>query len=279
VIATKYTGNPKTFLRLKGALPPGEGVSANGGGNSRKSMVENLDASLKRLGTGYVDIFYVHFWEYTTPIEEVVRSLDDVVRSGKALYVAVSDTPAWVISRSNTISELRGLSPYIGLQTRYNLLDRSMEGELGPMAETLGLGIVPWGILAEGYLTGKHKKDQKMESSGRNESVGKHMTEEKNQKILAEVLKIAEEIGRTPAQVSLNWMLQKPVTSPIVGAKNVAQLEDNLKALEFVLTPDQMKRLNEVSAPAHAFPASMLARMPFFVDGGYKVKRPAYPWL
>jgi aryl-alcohol dehydrogenase-like predicted oxidoreductase len=165
VLATKYTAHPKFSPT---AQKGGEQLFPNGGGNSRKSMVENLDASLKRLGTGYVDVFYVHNWEGQTPFEEVMRGLDDVVRSGKALYAAVSDIPAWCLGRANTMAELRGWSKFIALQTRYNLCDRSFEVELGPACEEFGMSVCAWGALAEGFLTGKHSKDQKMEGSGRN---------------------------------------------------------------------------------------------------------------
>jgi len=159
VIATKYSAHTKFHPT---ARKTGEILSPNGGGNSKKSLVENVDASLKRLGTGYIDVLYMHNWENgVTPIHEFMRSMDDVVRSGKVLYIALSDTPAWVAARAQTMAELRGWSTFIGLQTRYNLLDRSLEVELGPMALELGMSILPWGALAEGFLTGKHKKDEK----------------------------------------------------------------------------------------------------------------------
>jgi len=159
VIATKYSAHTKFHPT---ARKTGEILSPNGGGNSKKSLVENVDASLKRLGTGYIDVLYMHNWENgLTPIHEFMRSMDDVVRSGKVLYIALSDTPAWVAARAQTMAELRGWSTFIGLQTRYNLLDRSLEVELGPMALELGMSILPWGALAEGFLTGKHKKDEK----------------------------------------------------------------------------------------------------------------------
>jgi len=272
VVATKFTANPLFSVKSKGKLPEGTLINPNGGGHSKKSMVENLDASLKRLGTNYVDIFYVHCWEFKVPAEEVIRNLDDCVRSGKALYVAVSDSPAWIISKANTVASLRGWSPFIGLQTRYNLLDRSMESELGPMADEFNLGIIPWGVLAEGFLTGKHQKDAPEAASGRKESNVRHFSKERNVAILEEVKKIAAEIGRTPAQVTLNWTLQKPVTSPLVGAKTVQQLQDNLGALDFTLTAEQMSRLNTISVPEPAFPMSMIGNVSFFTDAGGKVK-------
>jgi len=272
VIATKYTSNPKFRIAMSGKLAPGERVSPNGGGNSRKSMVENLDESLKRMGLGYVDIFYVHAWEFRTPVEEVMRGLDDCVRSGKVLYVAISDSPAYVVSQANTIASFRGWSPFIGLQTRYNLLDRSYEFDLAHMIEDQGLGVIPWGALAEGFLTGKHAKDAVDPNSGRKDSIGRLINDEKNFAILEEVKKVAGEVKRTPAQVALNWLLEKG-TTPLIGASNVAQLEDNLGALDFRLSPEQFQRLNAVSAPTPIFPYSFYVRSSIFVDAGLKIQK------
>jgi len=227
-------------------------MNPNAGGNHRKSLVENLDASLKRLNMSYVDILYVHVYEYRTPVEEIMRSLDDVVRSGKSLYIAVSDIPSWALARANTMAELRGWSSFIGLQTRYNLLNRSMEFDLQPACAELNVGIVPWACVAEGFLTGKYKKESLPQSlGGRNRSVTAHAKYDKNWEILDEVIAISKEINRTPTQVALNWIQQKPgVTSPLIGARNVTQLEENLKTLEFKLTPEQMERLDKVSKPS-----------------------------
>ncbi|CAB5357115.1 unnamed protein product [Rhizophagus irregularis] len=248
VIATKYSGNVTAVQKDKRFNP-------NSGGNHRKSLVENLDGSLKRLNISYVDILHIHFYEYRTPIEEFMRSLDDVV-----LYVAVSDIPSWGLARANTIAELRGWSPFIGLQTRYNLLDRSLEFDLQPACAELDVGILPWGIVAEGFLTGKYTRESAaaLKPEARGFSVAIHTKIEKNWKILEEVTTISKEIDRTPVQVALNWVQQKPgITSPIIGARTVTQLEENLKTLEFKLTPEQMKRLDEVSKPAEIpFPHS-----------------------
>ncbi|GBB85841.1 hypothetical protein RclHR1_01230004 [Rhizophagus clarus] len=256
VIATKYSCNMTAMQNDKRLNP-------NFGGNHRKSLVENLDGSLKRLNMSYVDILYVHFYEYRTPIEEYMRALDDVVRSGKVLYVAISDIPSWALARSNTIAELRGWSPFIGLQSRYSLLDRSLEFDLQPACAELGVGIIPWGVVAEGFLTGRYTRESttnkgpsklefgsKMIDEYRNVSVKKHSKYEKNWEILDEVIAISKEINRSPVQVALNWIQQKPgITSPIVGSRTVTQLEENLKSLEFKLTPEQMKRLDDVSKP------------------------------
>jgi len=272
VVATKFTSNPDSMSWAKGrktTLP-----NPNGGGNHRKSLVENLDASLKRMNLLAVDILYVHFWEFSTPVESVMRNLNDVVSSGKAYHVAVSDVPAWVVSQANTIASLRGWSPFVGLQTRYNLLDRSYEFELGPMACSLGLGTMPWGCLAEGFLTGKHVGKPE-ESSGRKEAVGRHLSNPKNSEILSQVQNIATNIGQTPGNVALNWLLQKKtIASPIIGARTVEQLEDNIKCLDFKLSRQQIDQLDQVSTPSFVpFPNSAAARLPMFADGGAKILR------
>ncbi|CAB4441402.1 unnamed protein product [Rhizophagus irregularis] len=270
VIATKYTCN-NTFMQKERRFNP------NFGGNHRKSLVENLDESLKRLNMSYVDILYVHIFEYRTPIEEMMRSLDDVVRSGKVLYVAASDIPSWAFTRGNTIAELRGWSPFIGLQARYNLLDRTSEFDLQPACAELGAGIIPWGIIADGFLTGKYTKESTIDvkSGYRNQAIAGHFKHEQNWKILDEVVAISKEINRSPVQVSLNWIQQKPgVTSPLIGARTVSQLEENLKSLEFKLTPEQMKRLDDVSQPTGRevpFPYSMTDSFDVFIGKNMQV--------
>jgi len=257
VVATKYSVNPQVFNKDRKET---DLVSPNLGGNSRKNLVESLDLSLKRLNMNYTDILYIHVWDQQTPTEEVVRACDDIIRSGKALYVGISDVPSWVVAKSNTIAELKGFSPYIVLQTRYSLIDRSMESDLGTMLQEYEMSSCVWGALAEGFLTGKHKKGEKLEASGRNESAAMHLSKEKNTRILEEVQKIAQEVGKSAAQVSLNWTAQRPNVIPIIGAKSAAQLEDNLGCLDFTLNADQMKRLNTVSAPEHNFPFTFYSR-------------------
>ncbi|CAG8718551.1 34639_t:CDS:10, partial [Gigaspora margarita] len=199
VLSTKYTMNATSLF-------PNAKFNPNAGGNHRKSLVENLDESLKRLGTGYIDLMYLHIWDFRTPIEEVMRSFDDVVRSGKVHYVAVSDTPAWVISRANTMAELRGWSQFIGLQSRYNLLNRSLEYDLQSACAELDVGIIPWGCVAEGFLTGRYTKESiaNLKKAGggslRNLSIFRSAENEQSWKILDEVTAIANEIKRTPAQ-------------------------------------------------------------------------------
>ncbi|GBB85840.1 hypothetical protein RclHR1_01230003 [Rhizophagus clarus] len=261
VIATKYTGNPTAMQKDKRFNP-------NQGGNHRKSLVENLDESLKRLNMSYVDILYIHFFEYRTPIEEFMRALDD------ALYIAASDIPSWALSRANTFAEVRGWSPFIGLQTRYNLLDRSLELDLQPACAELDIGILPWSIAADGFLTGKYTRESTTHptSEYRNNAIAKYAKFEKNWKILDEVVAISKEIDRPPVQVALNWIEQKPgITSPIIGAKNVNQLEENIKSLEFKLTPEQMKRLDDVSKPDLPFPYSLTDQLDKFIGKNIQV--------
>eukprot|EP00127_Corallochytrium_limacisporum_P005624 Clim_evm3s210 gene=Clim_evmTU3s210 len=275
VVATKYTIHSDMTMKDKTWRNP------NAGGNHRKSLVESLDGSLKRMGLGAVDMLYVHVWEYRTPVQEVMRALDDVIRSGKVYYAAVSDTPAWKISEANTMAELRGWSPFIALQTRYNLLDRSMEYDLEPMARDNGLGIVPWGILAEGVLTGKHRGGMD-NSTGRKDTVGLHLKNPRTEKIVDEVMTIAKETGKTGAQVSVNWMKRMGIDAPLVGARTVKQLEDNLGCLDFELSDDQMDRLNTVSNPdpnTIPFPYNRSQQITAMVDGGVKVDKGRMPTI
>jgi len=243
VLATKYT----LFMRRD---------DPNFSGNHRKNMVQALDASLKRLKTDYIDLYWLHAWDYTTPEEEVLRALDDMVRAGKILYVGISDTPAWIVSRMNAIAELRGWTQFVGLQIKYSLLERTVERELLPMARKLDIAVTPWGVLDGGILTGKYNK--KRDEAGRAQ-IYKSISDEKL-KIAAEVIKIAEEIGETPSQVALNWVRQQPgVIIPIIGAKTEGQLKDNLECLKFSLNDDQLNKLDEVSKVELGFPHEFLS--------------------
>ena len=242
VIATKYTGATRSR-------------DVNASGNNRKNMMDAVHASLKRLGTDYIDLYWVHARDFTTPIEEVMRGLDDLVRQGKILYAGISDTPAWEVSRANMLATLRGWTPFVGLQIRYSLLDRAVERELLPMARTLDLAITPWDTLGSGILTGKYNRDAS--SEGRAALRGKVGDRELG--IAAEVIQVAEKIGRSPAQVALNWVRQqRGVIVPLVGAKTRAQLDDNLGCLEFELAPEDVARLDAVSRIELGFPHDFL---------------------
>ena len=246
VVATKYT-----------LYQPDRKGDVLASGNSRKNMFESLEGSLKRLKTDYIDLYWVHAWDFMTPYEEVMRALDDMVRAGKILYIGISDTPAWVVSRCNTLAELRGWSSFVALQVEYSLLQRTPERELLPMANALDLAFTPWAPLAGGALTGKYlsKKDNeptrlKPESARLNE---------RNTEIAREVQRIAGEMGVSATQVALNWVRQqKGVIIPIVGARKETQIIDSLDCLNFKLPDEFVKRLDEVSKIELGFPHDFL---------------------
>jgi aryl-alcohol dehydrogenase-like predicted oxidoreductase len=233
----------------------------NAGGNHRKNMVQALEASLKRLGTDYVDLYWVHAWDFTTSPEELMRGLDDLVRAGKVLYVGVSDTPAWVVSRAVTLAELRGWTPFTALQIKYSLLERTPERELLPMARALDLAVTPWSVLGTGLLTGKYRRgqadaDDRLARSGRADEV-----DARSQGIVDAVLAVSEEIGCTPSQVAIAWLLDRPgVILPLVGARRPEQLADNLGALDVALDAAQRQRLDDASAVSLGFPHDFLAQ-------------------
>jgi aryl-alcohol dehydrogenase-like predicted oxidoreductase len=242
VLATKYTGGMR-------------GRDVNATGNSRKNMMDSVHASLTRLNTDYIDLYWVHARDYLTPIEEVMRGLDDLVGQGKVLYVGVSDTPAWVVSQANTIARFRGWSPFVGLQIRYSLVDRTVERELLPMARALDLAVTPWGIVGSGVLTGKYNRDADAEGRARMRG----QISERNLTIAAEVMSVAQELGATPSQVAIAWVRAgEGNIIPLVGARTAEQLAENLGALEVSLSDEQLQRLNEASAIERGFPHDML---------------------
>jgi aryl-alcohol dehydrogenase-like predicted oxidoreductase len=252
VIATKYS-------TLRDPRDP------NSGGASRKSLLGALETSLRELRTDYIDLLYVHVWDETTPVEEVLRSLDDVVRQGKVRYIGLSNTPAWQVARMQTIADLRGWSPLVALQMEYSLVERSAERDLIPMAQQLGIASVLWSPLAGGVLSGKYTRDDLGSASGsgsprKSLNVALGSVNERNLAIVDVVRDIAEELGRTPAQIALAWSLHNPaVTAPVLGARTFAQLEDNLGALEVSLSDEYLLRLDEISAIDLGFPHAMLA--------------------
>jgi aryl-alcohol dehydrogenase-like predicted oxidoreductase len=243
VVATKYT------LWTRRDDP-------NFSGNHRKNMIQACEASLKRLGSEYIDLYWVHAWDFTTPIEEVMRGLDDLVSAGKVLYVGISDTPAWIVSRANTIADFRGWAPFVGLQIRYSLIDRTAEADLLPMARALDLAVTPWSVLGAGVLTGKYSRGNQPED-GRAKSGA--ATRERNLEIAESVVSIAEEIGCTPSQVAIAWVRQQgEVVIPLIGARNLPQLTDNLGALDVRLSDEQLETLDEVSRVDLGFPHNFL---------------------
>ena len=246
VITTKYSFNQQ----------PG---NPNGGGNHRKHMVEAVEGSLKRLGTDYIDLYWVHAWDRLTPPEEVMRGLDDLVRQGKVLYLGTSDEPAWVVSYSNALAELRGWTPFIALQVEYSLIERTPERDLLAMAEYLGLGITAWSPLASGILTGKYNKGVKHEGPKRLDQATFTQVDDRALSIAAKVKEVADEIGHSSAQVALAWVRQRGAI-PIIGARKFSQFEDNLRSLEVTLSPEQIAQLNEASRIELGFPHEFLLR-------------------
>ena len=239
VVATKYTLSR-------------DGRDANASGNHRKSLVESLEASLRRLGTDYVDVYWAHIWDPCTPIEEMMRALDDQVRLGKILYVGMSDSPAWVIARANTLAELRDWTPFAGLQTQYSLVERNAERELLPMSVNLDISFTAWGALGTGVLTGKYNQDP-TGGGGRAGTWGD--VDNRKLAIAAEVVAVAEELGATPSQVALSWVRQQSATMiPIIGARKVSQLRDNLGCVDVILSREQEGRLDSASKIEHGFP-------------------------
>ncbi len=246
VLATKYTNTAP-------------GTDPNAGGNQRKNMMQSIEASLKRLKTDYIDLYWLHVWDFMTPVEEVMRAFDDLVGQGKVLYIGISDSPAWIVSRANTLAELRGWTQFVGLQVEYSLIERTSERELLPMARELDLGVTAWSPLAGGLLTGKYAQSSK---AGNEEKRLEHPMmaplvdiNEHKRSVAAAVVEIAEAIGKTPAQVALNWLRQQPaVMIPIIGARRLSQLKDNLACVEFTLEEDHLRRLDEVSQIELGFP-------------------------
>lgn len=251
VVATKYT------LSMDHTDP-------NASGNHRKNLVRSVEGSLRRLRTDSIDLLWVHAWDDYTPYEETMRALDDLVRAGKILYVGVSDAPAWVVSASNVLADLRGLSPFVAIQIEYSLLQRAPERDLLPMAEHFGLSVLAWGPLGAGVLTGKYTRGGDQEESLRrraNESRGR--TSERSLEIARAVDAVADELGATSAQVATAWVAGRGyLYLPIVGARKVSQIADTMKSAEVVLTDAQRARLDEVSRIDLGFPHDFLASDP-----------------
>jgi aryl-alcohol dehydrogenase-like predicted oxidoreductase len=252
VISTKYSlttepGNP------------------NASGNHRKNMVRSVEDSLKRMGTDYIDLLYLHMWDFRTPVDEILRSFDDLVRAGKVLYIGLSDTPAWQASRMQAIAELRGWTQFCALQISYSLVERTVEREMIPMAAEMGMGVCPWSPLGGGVLTGKYSKADLVPPDMNNLGSRKAINaitgrlSEHNLGVAEVVGEIAQQLGKTSAQVALAWTLVNPaVTAPVLGVRTVAQLEDNLGALDVHLSADHLARLNAASDIPKVFPMDIL---------------------
>lgn len=259
VLATKYTN----------AMP---GSDPNAGGNQRKNMVRSVEASLKRLRTDYIDLYWLHIWDRITPLEEVMRAFDDLVRQGKILHAGVSDMAAWAVARANTLAELRAWTPFVGLQIEFSLVERTVERELLPMAESLGLGVTAWSPLGGGVLTGKYQSNP-----GQNARYGTDMMKsfmpaaDRIRPVVEAVQGVAREVGRSPAQVALAWLRQRPVpVIPIVGARRLEQFRDNLACLDLRLDDSQIARLDAPSRVDLGFPHDFYDRdmVKTLVSGG-----------
>jgi aryl-alcohol dehydrogenase-like predicted oxidoreductase len=250
----------------------------NGGGAGRKSLISACENSLRRLQTDYIDLYWMHFWDRFTPIEETMRALDDLVAAGKVRYIGFSDTPAWKVAQAQTTAVLKGWAPLIALQLEYSLLERTIEGELIPAALELGLGVTPWSPLKGGMLSGKYTRESvKTATPGRGAWVSRAFTEDAF-KVLDVLTFVAQEAGTTVARAALAWVGQRPgVASTIIGARTIDQLEDNLGALEVKLTTEQIKALNEVSQPKLNFPNDFLENVKAFGYNGSTIDGQAVP--
>ena len=249
VLATKFTFN-------------NDAGNPNGGGNGRKNIYRAIANSLRRLQTDFIDLYWLHAWDTITPIEEVVSTLNDLVREGKIRHYGFSDTPAWYLSRAYTLAEKEGKERLIALQLEYSLVTRDIEREHIPAAQELGLGICPWSPLASGFLSGKYKRqgddgsgDGRLETTKGSGNPTLERFTAQNWRVLDAVLKVAQEMGKSPAQIALNWVATQPgVTSTIIGATKLNQLNDNLRAIEFSIPAELRRRLDEASALLQTHP-------------------------
>jgi len=270
VLATKFTmardaGNP------------------NSGGNHRLNMVRSVEQSLRQLETDRIDLLHLHAWDMTTQPDEVMRALDDLVRAGKVQYLGICNTPAWRVAQMQMLADLRGWSPLAALQIEYSLVERTVEHELLPMAAELGLGVLPWSPLGGGVLTGKYTKadvdplgETNVAATRKGIIASSGHLNERAIGIAEVVCAVADEIGAMPSQVALAWTLANPVVvSPILGARTLAQAEDNLGALDVVLSREQLVRLDDASAPSPIFPARFVGRpmVQQLIFGGASVAR------
>ncbi|MET0255612.1 MAG: aldo/keto reductase [Luteibacter sp.] len=271
VVATKYSLNTE----------PG---NPNAGGNHRRNMVRAVEASLRRLDTDYIDLYYLHVWDALVPVEEIMRGFDDLVSAGKIVYAGISDTPAWQVARMQTLADLRGWAPLVALQIEHSLIERTVEHDLLPMAQELGLGVLAWSPLGSGVLSGKYTREDIAKHrdadvwNGTRAAVASGMgaLSERNLDIVDVLKEVAGEVGHSPAQTAIAWLLAKqmPTVIPILGARTAAQFEENLAALEVSFSDEQIRKLDEASAVAPIFPHSFLPRVHPQVLGGVEVTRP-----
>lgn len=257
VLATKYTVSR-------------DRDDPNGAGNHRKNLRLSLETSLRRLRTSYIDIYWVHMWDRRTPVEETMRALDDEVRAGKILYIGVSDTPAWVVSRANILAQWHGWTPFTGLQVPYSLLRRDIERELLPMAEATNLTVATWSPLADGILSGKFT--QQTAQPGPGTRVDPATLSEHQRAVAGTVQDVADDLGVTPAQVAIAWTKSRsPAVHPIIGARNLGQLTDNLGAAGLELPAEALARLDAATQIDLGFPATFINETSPWVFGAAEI--------
>lgn len=251
VVATKYSFNTRP-------------LDPNAGGNHRKNLVQSLEHSLRRLDTSYIDLYWVHGWDAQTPLPELMRALDDQVRAGKVLHIGISNAPAWVIASANTLARERGWTPFTAMQLHYNLVERSIERDFFALAAAEKMAITPWSPLAGGLLTGKFDRGASgADIRGARLASGpmaERIRRERNLVISESLSAMATEIGCRPAQLAIAWQLQRTGVNviPIIGARKLVQLEENLGSLQLTLTNEQMRRIDELSAPMPEYPQALL---------------------
>jgi len=257
VLATKYT------LALPG------GRNANLAGNHRKSLMRSVEASLKRLDTDFIDVLWIHAWDGVTPVDEMMRALDDLVRQGKVLHLGASNVPAWVVAQCNTLADCRGQTPFAGLQCEYSLVERAVEHELLPMARHLDLAMLAWSPLASGILSGKYAASAAGGEPKRLDAFQFQTLDERKHAIAAGLGRVASAAGCSSPQAALAWLLARPGVIPILGARTLAQLDDNLAASSVRLTADQMAELDGLTAPAPCYPHDYLSKVQPIVHAGF----------
>ncbi len=256
VIATKFLGN----------MYPGD---PNGGGAHRKGIMAACEQSLRRLQTDYIDLYWMHFWDHLTPIDETMRAIDDLVRQGKVRYFGISDTPAWKCAQAQYEAIFKNWTPAVALQIEYSLAERTVENELMPMAREMGMGVTPWSPLKGGVLTGKYTRANLDSIDPKRGAWVTNNLTERNLDIVEALVAVAKEMGRTPAEVALAWVQARPgVSSSIIGARTMEQLEQNLKALEISIPAELVARLDEASAVQPTFPQSFLPYVVNNIHGG-----------
>ncbi len=265
VLATKFSFN----------LYPGD---PNAGGGNRKSILAACEESLRRLRTGYIDLYWMHYWDWFTPIDETMRALEDLVTAGKVRYLGFSDTPAWKVAQAQVTALLQGRTPLIALQIAYSLIERTVEGELIPMARELGLGVTPYGALASGVLSGKYTRANAAQAQPRRGEMVTGALTENTFRLLDLLSDVAREMGTTPARVAVAWVDSRPgVASTIIGARTMEQLEENLGALDLRLRPEHVAALDAASRPKLNFPAGFMAVVGPHPYGGTTINGQTFP--